>query len=272
MKKIFAIILVTVLFSGCTKAQVFDTTTKDKNSSEQVTQEDKIPNVYQEKLAIEVNFPFNYREDIIREGENASFANIEEISIPAQDVKTLSLSNMTLNDSSILSQYTNLEYLKVQESIINDFSFLSKLENLKYLDINSCVSEHFDEIASLPNKERLITLELTSSRLNDVYSEETGYENKVSDISFLNGFYNIESLNLLGNDISNIDVLSKLEKLKDVDFVDGNWKIKSLKPLYEIKTLEHILMSSVYQVTEDDITHFGDPNGDSGINGILELD
>ena len=255
MKRYYIIFLVILLCAGCTEE---DYKTKAENK-------------YQDDTMIELNVPFATESGEVSQEGAAIVKSLEEISKP-REVTSLSLRNFTLNDGSKLGDLENLEYLSISDSTINNFSFLSDLYNLKYLNISFCTSEYFSEIASLPNKEKLITLNLDFCRIDNSYNEETGYENRVSDIAFLEGFYNLESLSFMGNDISDINVLSNLRKLRRIMLVDGNWGIESLQPLYKIETLEHITLSSGCQPTEEDRKRFGDPYGEGETASILELD
>lgn len=111
----------------------------------------------------------------------------------------------------------------------------------------------------MPNKTELLALELN-------YSTTKG--EPINDISFLKDFHNLERIGLMGNKISDISVLSECENLRFLRLVDGLAKISTLKPLHNLKYLEHVSISASYELTDDDLKYLGDANE----GGIAEFD
>ena len=101
----------------------------------------KQENEYTENSQIEINFKY---EDSLYSSETAiEFLSLEEIDYLIDDIKTIRICGIILNDSSMLSQYQNLESIFIENCSINDFSFLSSLQNLKSLHLSNCIAQEY---------------------------------------------------------------------------------------------------------------------------------
>lgn len=162
---------------------------------------------------------------------------------------------MEINNGAEISQFTNLKYLYIYGSTINDSSFLLELKNLEcfaYLVLKLIISQKCLRRCPLNRRKRL-----TLGTIRSLTVGEEGLE----DISPLADYSNIQFLGLWDNWIEDISSLSNLKKLEELN-LDGNEPLKSLEPLYELKQLKHICTPDHYELTEEDIQHFGD--GGSG--------
>lgn len=238
-KSITLFFCITMTLCGCASN---DATAKESSP--------KIKNEYTEGSFVIVN----YDSDTNRK----DYDTIEEIDLDVQDVKDISISRATINDPSLLSEFTNLESLDIDESSINDFSFLANLENLKKFSIGHSDINDFENISNLPNKDK-------TSDFTIAYCTVNG--NKLSDISLLIDFPNITRLDLSGNDISDLTPMSHLSNLAYLNLENGNFNITSLKPLYGLEKLSEVLLPLNCKYTEEDIAHFGEPEG----TGIVQF-
>lgn len=237
MKKFITLFFcITMALCGCASN---DATAKESSP--------QIKNEYTEGSFVIVN----YDSDTNRK----DYDTIEEIDLDVQDVKDISISRATINDPSMLSEFTNLESLDIDESSINDFSFLANLENLKKFSIGHSDINDFENISNLPNKDKISDFTIAYCTVNG---------NKLSDISLLKDFPSITDLTLSGNDISDLTPMSHLSNLEFLNLEDGNFNIASLKPLYDLEKLSSIILPLNCTFTEEDIAHFGKP-GENGI-------
>lgn len=241
-QKLFLFIFIVLSFSACSNKQ-------------------KAENEYTENTQIEVNFKF--AENSFAETAK-EFSALEKIDVIADDVKAIYLYDIVLNDSAVLSQYKNLEYLLIENSTINDFSFLYSLQNLKSFHLSGCTAQEYHSIKKLPNKKNITEFSINYCQQCDI---------PFNDISFLKGFYNIEKLSLMGNDISDISALSDMKELKQLFLTDGNFSLDTLKPLYQLKNLERIQLSMtiIENLSQKDMEVFGNPFF-TDANTITEID
>ena len=210
----------------------------------------KQENEYIENSQIEINF--KYKDSLYSSETAIEFLSLEEISYPVDEIKTIRIYGVILNDSSMLSQYQNLESIFMENCNINDFSFLSSLQNLKSLYLSNCIAQEYQSIEKLPNKQNLIECNINYCQQGDV---------PLKDISFLKKFYQIETLGLIGNDISDVSALSNMKELQQLFLTDGNFSLNTLKALYSLKNLKRIQISMAVakNLSKKDIEVFGNP-------------
>ncbi len=247
-QRLFLFLFILLSFSACSD--------EENNVSEY------IGNEYTGNTQIEINFKY---EDMLYSSETAiEFLSLEEINYAVDEIKTIRICGVILNDSSMLSQYQNLESIFIENCNINDFSFLSSLQNLKSLYLSNCIAQEYQSIKKLPNKQNLTELNINYCQQGDV---------ALKDISFLKNFYHIEKLGLIGNDISDISVLSEMKELQELFLTDGNFSLNTLEALYSLKNLKliQISMAVAENLSEKDITVFGNPFFPDK-NTIIEID
>ena len=157
---------------------------------------------------------------------------------------SLTLSDHSISDISVLSGLTRLTHLDLWVNSISDISALSALTGLTYLDLtgNSITdigalsgltnlkelvlgSNSITDIGALSGLASLTALRLWNNSISDIsgLSGLTGLTtldlrlNSISDISALSGLTSLTVLTLYNNSISDISALSGLKDLGDVE-------------------------------------------------------
>lgn len=126
-----------------------------------------------------------------------------------------------LTDSSALARFTQLKHLSLSGITLNDTKFLSKIEGLEDLNL-AHTSTH--DLSPLNMHTRLKTLDIS--------------ENELSDISALSSLTNLTNLNISNNNIQSLDPLKNLRQLETLDASNNKIeKIDALQGLTKLKTL-----------------------------------
>lgn len=136
-----------------------------------------------------------------------------------------------LTDSSALARFTQLKHLSLSGITLNDTKFLSKIEGLEDLNL-AHTSTH--DLSPLNMHTRLKTLDIS--------------ENELSDISALSSLTNLSNLNISNNNIQSLDPLKELKELETLDASNNKIeKIDALQGLTKLKilTLNHNKISSL---------------------------
>lgn len=136
-----------------------------------------------------------------------------------------------LTDSSALARFTQLKHLSLSGITLNDTKFLSKIEGLEDLNL-AHTSTH--DLSPLNMHTRLKTLDIS--------------ENELSDISALSSLTNLSNLNISNNNIQSLDPLKELKELETLDASNNKIeKIDALQGLAKLKilTLNHNKISSL---------------------------
>lgn len=200
---------------------------------------------YSEKYSyVIVNKDLSDLVNNISYGTEQEYDTLEAIQEEFKNINSLSIHDMVLNNGEIIANCSNLEYLSIEETQINDFSFLSKLPKLKYLCLDSNNISDLSGLDQVCNKENIQLLTLNY--------------NNITDISILSKFVGVRNLQLMSNNIEEINALSNLNSLECLSLVDGNFKIRSLKPLYNHKKLNGILMDTACTLSQEELDYWGD--------------
>lgn len=126
-----------------------------------------------------------------------------------------------LTDSSALARFTQLKHLSLSGITLNDTKFLSKIEGLEDLNL-AHTSTH--DLSPLNMHTRLKTLDIS--------------ENELSNISALSSLTNLSNLNISNNNIQSLDPLKNLKQLETLDASNNKIeKIDALQGLTKLKTL-----------------------------------
>lgn len=126
-----------------------------------------------------------------------------------------------LTDSSALARFTQLKHLSLSGITLNDTKFLSKIEGLEDLNL-AHTSTH--ELSPLNTHTKLKTLNIS--------------ENELSNISALSSLTNLTNLNISNNNIQSLDPLKNLKQLETLDASNNKIeKIDALQGLTKLKTL-----------------------------------
>ena len=126
-----------------------------------------------------------------------------------------------LTDSSALARFTQLKHLSLSGITLNDTKFLSKIEGLEDLNL-AHTSTH--DLSPLNTHTKLKTLNIS--------------ENELSDISALSKLTNLTNLNISDNNIQFLDPLKNLRQLETLDASNNKIeKIDALQGLTKLKTL-----------------------------------
>lgn len=126
-----------------------------------------------------------------------------------------------LTDSSALARFTQLKHLSLSGITLNDTKFLGKMGDLEDLNL-AHTGTH--ELSRLNTHTRLKTLDIS--------------ENELSDISALSKLTNLTNLNISDNNIQSLDPLKNLRQLEMLDASNNKIeKIDALQELTKLKTL-----------------------------------
>lgn len=126
-----------------------------------------------------------------------------------------------LTDTNELARFTQLKRLSLSGITLNDTKFLSKIEGLEDLNL-AHTSTH--DLSPLNMHTRLKTLDIS--------------ENELSDISALSSLTNLSNLNISNNNIQSLDPLKELKELETLDASNNKIeKIDALQGLTKLKTL-----------------------------------
>lgn len=134
----------------------------------------------------------------------------------------------------------NLKGINIKWSSIKDTECLKNLAGLKHLNIGLSTNiQKIEPICSLPN---LITFE--SENLKNV-----------DDWGFLTNQVQLEGLGISGGTyerlkLSSLDFLRNLKNLKYLYLISTNISNKSLKPIYNIKGLENLILTNDWEDEE----------------------
>lgn len=126
-----------------------------------------------------------------------------------------------LTDSSALARFTQLKHLSLSGITLNDTKFLSKMGDLEDLNL-AHTGTH--ELSPLNTHTKLKTLNIS--------------ENELSNISALSSLTNLTNLNISNNNIQSLDPLKNLRQLETLDASNNKIeKIDALQGLTKLKTL-----------------------------------
>ncbi len=200
-------------------------------------------------------------------------------------IECLTLTPATANDFSTvnyltgLGQFTNLEALRIsaREPLIN-LQPISTLTHLKYLDLyqdsyNTPINvPSVIGIANLTNLEQLSLTGQVGTNIPDISNlsklkklalhyvyDSPDVNHRISDISFLSGLTNLETLDLRGNTIDDehLSAISSLTNLKYLA-LDANIGISSNNPVFDnLTNLEYL---DIRDEREEDKARTGDPS------------
>jgi internalin A len=98
---------------------------------------------------------------------------------------------------------------------------------------------------------------------------------QIINIDILKDFNNIVRLSLVQCDVSDLSALSELENLEELNLLDGNYRINSLKPLFDLKKLTKIYMNlkTFNNISREDLAYFkADPDDGPGLGSIIIVD
>lgn len=155
-----------------------------------------------------------------------------------------SISVLNLQDKNIVSlkgieNLINLRELNLENCDVNDLSPLSYLEKLEKLNLRnnqilSLESVNMHKLSSLP------ILKSLDLRHNVDKDRNLSTRQRLSDISILSTFTNLEELNLRDNNIYDISPLSTLVKLKKLDLSQNPIINGDISALGSLNMLEHL--------------------------------
>lgn len=152
-----------------------------------------------------------------------------------ESVVVLSISGKDISDLTGLSAFTNLKQLSANNNKIKDVSAIANLTNLTSLDLsNNSIGDSVNSLKTLTNLKELNLDKngLTSSNINEVFTQLT----------------NLEKLSLSGNSLTNVPNLKGLNKLNDLNL--SNNVIKNIKNLDNVSVENLNLKNNAYEYTD----------------------
>jgi internalin A len=154
------------------------------------------------------------------------------------DIIILDLSGKGIHDLSGLAHLMYLERLNLDDNPIEDLSPLKSIRNLYAISLNNTgiidlQEVGFDAISHLP----LVELSLE----NNVYISKVGAETRLSDITLLEKFKDLEVLRLNHNHIQDLSPLANLMKLSELELRNNH--IERIDPLANLTHLQKLDLS-----------------------------
>lgn len=197
------------------------------------------------------------------------------VSVPAS-LKRLSVFAGEREDYSFLEAFNTVEELCIIDSDISDLSFLALYNNLKKLDLRDSYSalHQDDAVEYIKEKTGLTTLLLPLDYYNycTICNDGTNMDidDKIRDVSFLEGMTNLETLVIDIEDIDDISAIMDKEKLtsltlanaSDISMLAGHLEglnsltllhttIMDFAPLSHLKNLRYLYMYENYAVNSE---------------------
>lgn len=216
-KKILASILISIafLFVSCDGVLSNDSTT--------------------EYLTIEVAFEDENLESAIREYINKAEGPIYQGDL--LNMTELDLTGKEIHNLTGIEYLSNLEKLDLEDNFIEDVSPLSALNSLEWLSLrNNQITDladiHFESIKDLP----LVHLSLR----HNVIDLDNDEEIRISDISLLQDFTDLKSLELRDLQITDISPISGLSNLTELDISQNPISDSTLNDLKDLLLLESL--------------------------------
>lgn len=206
--------------------------------------------------------------DVLKYCINLTKANLShglinsiESLVDLRNLKELDLSYNIIWDLDSLSNLTNLEKLNLEENYIGDLSPLGNLVNLKELNISKSkymVSGSINDeeykitnLNSINSLKNLKTLIISDNRLSDLSFLEGATQlksldlssNSISDITHLNKLINLEYLNLSSNKIFDFSELPKINYTRGLELKNQIIVLDS----NEVKSVENIEVNNIFK-------------------------
>ena len=150
-----------------------------------------------------------------------------------RDMKILTINNAKIADFSPISSMHGLIWLYLEDNHISDISFLSNLRALRILDLAGNDVSDLSPVAGFP---WLWKVFLTNNDVHSLVSLPYGRElflagNEITSLAPLADSAHLRVLDIEGNNVSDISVLSKSPWLRHL--VLSNNKITALQPLID---------------------------------------
>ena len=170
------------------------------------------------------------------EGGDAKFTDISPLS-EFKNLEELRLVGNKLKNMTALTDLTNLRRLQLDGQSISD---LSPLSGMIYMDYLSLKNSKISKLEPLATMSEIRALDLSGNKIKDLswLSQFTGLEglyladNQISDLTPLAGLTQLQSLFLNHNKIKDITALAGMTQLREL-MLSGN-KIKDYGPVTEI--------------------------------------
>ena len=149
-------------------------------------------------------------------------------------LRSLALSANSISDIASLASLTDLEVLQLQHNAVTDISAISSLTQLHHLSLSGNPIDDFSTIADLKGLEGLALL---NTAMTD------------ADLGTVAGLASLATLDIGGNDISDMTPLAGLAKL--VHLSAGRNMIESIEPLAELTQLKGLYLNDnrIHNVT-----------------------
>ncbi|QLY40800.1 hypothetical protein HF295_08010 [Hujiaoplasma nucleasis] len=192
-------------------------------------------------------------EIALRELLNKSEGDID--ARDARSITTLDLLGRNISNLNGLEYFTNLEVLILEDNFVSDLRplrDLKKLEslNLRNNEITNLNDIYFQEIIDLP----LTSLSLRHNVVRDEFDNQT----RISDISLLANFSDLEYLDLQDNHIKNIEALKNLSKLTYLNISQNDLEDKSVLDLENLIHLQSLNLRQTGVTNLDVLANFTD--------------
>lgn len=227
----------------------------------------RLSNTSQEKL----------EEKIVKQSDKEALSGIADLKcLTYLNLNGVQVGNSRDINISPLAGLTNLEYLNLEHTAISDITPLAGLKNLNWLNLK--YDQPIRDYSSLKNLKKLKYLNLSVSNKRDIsflanlaqleeldmrYSNLTNDDMKIlggitslkklilgssdckiTDISNLAGLKNLEELNLADCNLSSLEPLKKLTKIKDLNISSIGDNVKNteeyISVLREMPSLERV--------------------------------
>lgn len=189
------------------------------------------------------------------------------ILIAADRLLSLSGNGKTM-ESVILFGFDSFEH---DGKRYTEFGTIETLEDLKYFSNLSTVMVYLQpniDFETIPNKDKIYNLRLSQNKINDI-SFLNGYaklaylglsSNKIVNINGIENVKTLKNVSFNSNDIEDITLLSDLTNLEEIDLTYNS--VTDLRPLLNLSKLEYL---SLYENGLSDISPL------AGVKSLKEL-
>lgn len=209
--------------------------------------EDEVINIGDNYLKEALNFTLGQEKDSnITKSQLESIVNLDLSNYPVENIEELkyctnltraNLSHGLIYSIEPLSSLKNLKELDLSYNIIWDLSPLSNLTNLEKLNLDCNYISDLNPLANLVNLKELSISESKYMSIGDIKEEEY----KITNLNVVRNFKNLETLILSNNRLSDLSFLEGVTQLKSLDL--SNNAISDITYLKDLINLEYLNLS-----------------------------
>lgn len=202
---------------------------------------------------------FRYRDalhikDAIYTNEKISKRYIDYMNETKINKMIIDTFHSDIESLEMLVEIPHIEYLRIRGDI--DYTPLYMLKNLKLLQVSGNMEldlKYFPNLESLSGNPKIMYNIDQATSLKSLELIGNGYPPKYNDFSFLEKMKNLDTLVIKNSNITNMDGIDKLKKLK-VFISINNKKLENIDALLGIKnSIKHLVIDRSNKIENFDI-------------------